>query len=79
MKGLIGGSLVGAVQLGVGLLKERRPELVGLLGPQVDQPAVAGGEPVVDDDLHPLAEPAVITPGQTITQCPPGPQSSQVS
>ena len=48
--------LVGAVQLGVGLLQQGAPELVLLHRPQVDELAVPRGELVVHDDLDPLAE-----------------------
>jgi hypothetical protein len=42
---------VAAVELGVGLLKERRPELVWLTAPQEDQLPGPGRQPVVYDHL----------------------------
>ena len=47
--------LVGAVHLGVGLLHQRRPELVRRLGVHEHEFAEAGGEVVVDHNVHPLA------------------------
>ena len=43
------------MDLGVGLLQQGRPELVGLIRLHVDQSAVPGGQVVVHNDIDPLA------------------------
>ena len=48
--------LVGAVELCVCLLEEGGPELGGVRGVEVDEPALVGGQPVVDEHLDPVAE-----------------------
>ncbi len=55
--------------LGVGLLKQRRPELVLGLGVHEDEVAPARRQQVVDDDVDPLAvapEPEVEDPGVVV-------------
>ena len=48
--------LVGAVELCVCLLEEGGPELGGVCGVEVDEPALVGGQPVVDEHLDPVAK-----------------------
>ena len=48
--------LVGAVELCVCLLEEGGPELGGVGGVEVDEPALVGGQPVVDEHLDPVAK-----------------------
>ena len=48
--------LVGAVELCVCLLEEGGPELGGVRGVEVDEPALVGGQPVVDEHLDPVAK-----------------------
>ena len=42
--------------LGVGLLEERRPEFCWIGGVGVEQPAAESGQPVIHQNLHPLAK-----------------------
>lgn len=42
--------------LGIGLLHQRTPELTAGVGVAVDELVVDGGQPVIDDHIHPLAE-----------------------
>ena len=46
--------VVGARDLGVGLLQQGAPELVLVLALDVDEPAVDGGQVVVHHDVDPL-------------------------
>lgn len=41
--------------LGVGFLQQRTPEFIAFLRVQEKQLPVPGGQPVIDDHLHPLS------------------------
>lgn len=51
----------------IGLLKKSGPKLVAVGGVHEDELAVAGGQTIVNDDLHPLTEmPKVETEDTTV-------------
>ena len=55
--------LVAAVQLGVGLLQQGRPELRRVCRVEVDQAALVRWQAVVNQHLHPVAEVPESEPG----------------
>ena len=48
--------LVAAVQLGVGLLQQGRPELGGVRGVKVDETTLVRGQPIVHQNLNPVSK-----------------------
>ena len=48
--------LVASVELGIGLLQQGGPELGGVGGVEVDEPALVRRQPVVHQNLNPVSE-----------------------